>query len=338
MNRKLKNVILFGIFIVILFLSTLTRQFSNDILWKQDKNSTKEFQGIVFQNPSDITNLRVSRIPVEGTDGKLIKYDVEFSYTGDGSSFRILGTPVRQIFFDSKVDAKHSVANLKGDYDKVSNTLFNDKLSLKLPISTEDAKLNAKTEIRGTLDSEVETYNFSLYYNPMEFKYRQEDVISKLSVFITNAKIEKFTNSQNASEAQNITFAESGFNVNAQEFKDNSKLTEISIINNLSKIVFIVSAILILALIWLDKKNLSPIFVLLMMLMVLTFYRFLDMGTTALGALIIMPILGYVSACIARLMSKDTLKVTGKELKQNLAYTIIFFVVILVVLIIPRAI
>lgn len=338
MNRKLKNVILFGIFIVILFLSTLTKQFSTDILWKQDENPTREFQGILFQNPSDITNLRVSRTPVDGYGGRLIKYGVEFSYIGDGSNFRILGTPVRQVFFEAPIEVKYSVANLKGDYDKISNMLFNEKLSLKLPLDSKETNLKAKSEIRVKLDSNVESYNFSLYYEPMDIKYRQEDVISRTSVFLTNAKVDKFTNSQKVTDAQNISFSDSGFTVNAQEFKDNAKLSGITIVNNLARIIFIVSTLLVLALIWLDKKNVLSLNILLTMLMILTFYRLLDMGVTSLGALLIMPIIGYISTCIARLMGKDTIHLTTKELKQNLAYTIIFFIVILIVIIIPRAI
>lgn len=338
MSRKLKNVILFGIFIVILFLSTLTRQFSTDILWKQDENSAKEFQGILFQNPSDVTNFRVSRSSVDGYDGNLIKYNVEFSYIGDGSSFRVLGTPVRQIFFEAPIEAKYSVANLKGDYDKISNMLFNEKLSLKLPLDPKETKLQAKSEIRVKLDSEVENYNFSLYYTPMDIKYRQKDIVSRTSVFLTNAKVDKFTNLQKVTDAQNVSFSDSGFTVNAEEFKDNSKLSGISILNNLSRIIFIVSTLLVLALIWIDKKNVLSINILLTMLMTLTFYRLLDMGATSIGALVIMPIIGYIATCISRLMSKDTLKLTSKELKQNLAYTIVFFIVILIVVIIPRAI
>lgn len=337
MSRKLKNIILFGIFIAILFFSTLTKQFSNDILWKQDKNSAKEFQGILFQNPSDIKNLRVSRVPFENSAYNLVRYNVEFSYTGDGSSFRILGTPVRQVFFDEGIEATHSVVNLKGDYDKIVTKLFNEKMVLGLPIKVEDLNLEPKSEIKVTLNPEVETYAFSIYYNSMDIKYRQEDVISKLSVFLTNANIDKFTNSQSATDAQNINFSDSGFNVNAQQIKDNSKITSISLINNVSKVLFIGAAIIILALIWVDKKNLSLLYIPLMMSMILTFYRFMDMGATAIGALIIMPIIAYISTCIARLMSKDSARITGKELKQNLAFAILFFIVVLIVIIIPRA-
>lgn len=338
MNRRLKNLILFGIFIIILFISTLAKQFSTEILWKQDSDTAKEFQGLLFQNPTEISNLKVSRTPVEGANGNLVRYDVDFTYSGEGSSFRILGTPVRQIFFESPILAEHSVVSLKGDYDKVSQVLMNDKLALNLPLNNEDLKLSSKSEIKVTLDPEVENYTFSMYYNPMNIKYMQENVISQISVFLTNAKIDKFTNSQNITDVQNTNFTESGYNVNVQEYKNNSKLTEISLINNLSKIIFVVSTVLSVALIWIDKKSLSTLFIPIFMLMVLSFYRFLDMGISTFGALCIMPIIAYISACISKLMGRDTLKLTKKDYKQNLAFTIVFFIIVLVVIIIPRAI
>ncbi|EFI42502.1 MULTISPECIES: hypothetical protein [Peptoniphilus] len=338
MSKKLKNVILFGIFILILFVSTITKQFSSSVLWTQPDNKGTEFSGLLFKNPTEISNLTVAR-NVEKTDsGDLIRYDVEFEYQGDNSSLRILGVPVRQIFFNAGVVPSHSEVVLKGDYDKINEKLFNEKLSLKDSYKkTQNYEFKPVSQIRVPLKKIEGTYSFSIFYEPKELVYKGKDVLSKTSVFITNAKVDKFTNAQKMGENENPTFSDSGYYVNAQEMKNNSVISRISLVNNLSYVIFIVSFIITLAVIWLDKKSLNNIYIITFMLILLTFYRFLGMGVTILGALVIMPILAYIGVCITKLMNKDTTKLSKKELKQSLAYTILFFIIVLLVIVIPKA-
>lgn len=338
MNKKLKNVILFGIFILFLFISTFSKQFDSSNLWKDANDSGHGFNGLLFKNPIDVSNLTISR-NIEKTSSKnLIKYDIEFEYSGEDSSVRILGTPVRQIFFGNSVEPSHSVVELKGDYDNINAKLFNEKFSLRdYYKKTQDYNFKAISQIRVPLTSEDSTYSFTVYYEPRELLYRGKDLVSESSAFITNAKVDKFSNAQKMGDNENPTFSQGGFYVNAQEIKNNSAISRISIFNNLSYIIFLASTILVFALIWLDNKKLNKLYPIFLMLIILTFYRFLGKGSTTLGILVGYPILGYLGICISKLMNKDTLTLSKQELKQSLAYTIVFFIIILIVLIIPRA-
>ncbi|RVU55250.1 hypothetical protein [Anaerosphaera multitolerans] len=338
MNKKLKNVILFGVFILFLFLSTLSSQFDSSVLWKNVGDSGESFNGLLFKNPLDVSNLTVSRSIESNSSKKLVKYDVEFDYLGDDSSVRILGTPVRQIFFGDAIEPSHSVVTLKGDYDKINNRLFNEKLSLRdYYKKTSNYNLKAISQIRVPLVSSENTYSFTIYYEPRELLYRGKNLVSETDVFITNVTNVKFANTQKMNDGENTFFKDDGFYVNAQEIKENKTISRISLLNNLSYIVFAASVVIVLAFVWLDNKRLNKFYPILLMLILITFYRFLGKGSTTLGVLISYPILGYIGITISKLMSKEALVVTKNELKQNLAYTLVFLVVVLVLIIIPRA-
>ncbi|MGO1581020.1 MAG: hypothetical protein ACTHWZ_06400 [Peptoniphilaceae bacterium] len=339
MNNKFKNLILFCIFILILFISTFTNQFSTTSIWSQSNDISAEFSGLLFKNPTDVSNLTIERSVVKDKKESLIKYNIEFLHQGNDSNLRILGSPVRQVFFNDNIIPSHSEVTLKGDYDKVNEKLFNEKLSLRDSYKkTEDYEFKSNSYIRVPLQEEESTYSFTLYYKPRDLIYNQDKKVASSSVFITNAKVDKFTNSQKMGENENPTFNEGGFYVNAQELKDNSAISKISLLNNITSILFIISLVGVLAIIWLDKKSLSKLYIPLFMVIILTFYRFLGIGASTLAILIILPIISYLGACIARLMEKTTLILTKKELKQNLAYTILFFLLLLIIVVIPRAI
>ena len=338
MSKKLKNFILFVVFIAILFVSTFSSQFSNEVLWSKEPNDGGGFSGLLFKNPVEISDLVVSRaIEGKGKDS-LIRYDVEFSFSGDQSSLRILGIPVRQVFFNDGVVPKHSVVKLKGDYDKINEQLFNNKLKHReLYKNVKNYKFDAISEIRVPLESNIEKYKFSIYYEPDQLIYNKKKVVAENSVFITNARVQKFVNVSKDIEGENLNFSQSGFYVNAQEIINKSEISKISLINNVDSVLFVVSVICVLILIWMDKKKLNKLYILFLLLILLTFHRFLGLGVSTLAVLVIYPILAYIAACVARLMGKEELKLTKKDLKQNLAYTIAFFVVTLIIIIIPRA-
>lgn len=338
MSKKLKNFILFVVFIAILFVSTFSSQFSNEILWSNERNDGGGFSGLLFKNPVEISDLVVSRAIENKDKNTLIRYDVEFNFSGDNSSLRILGVPVRQVFFNDGIVPKHSSVTLKGDYDKINEQLFNNKLKHReLYKNIKDYNYKAISEIRVPLDKNIEKYSFSIYYEPTDLVYNKKNIVAENSVFITNARVQKFINVSKDVEGESLNFSQSGFYINAQEILNKAQISKISVINNIDSVVFVISIICVLILIWLDKKKWNKLYTLFLLLILLTFHRFLGLGVSTLAVLIFYPVLAYIAACISRLMGKEELKLTKKELKQNLAYTIIFFIVTLIIIIIPRA-
>ena len=71
--------------------------------------------------------------------------------------------------------------------------------------------------------------------------------------------------------------------------------------------------------------------------MIPTFYRFMDKGTSNLGVLIAYPISGFIASIVARLLASDgDFTLSGKEMKQSVAFLLMYFVFSLVFFMIPR--
>ena len=113
MNERIKKLVVFAIFILVLMLASLTAFFSKSLMWP-NAEVNREFDGILFNNADGVENLQVSRSLEKGANENLIKYDIKFNYTGEDSTARILGTPNRQIFFDEGVGFSKSKVKLNG--------------------------------------------------------------------------------------------------------------------------------------------------------------------------------------------------------------------------------
>lgn len=337
MSKKLKNLILFGIFIVILFLSTVSSAFDTDVLWSNGEENRK-FGGLLFKNPVEISDLVVSRTIEEENNKNLVRYDVNFKFSGTESSLRILGLPAKQVFLNNGIVPRHSVVKLKGDYDKINEQLFENKLKhSELYKKVKDFNYNASSEIRVPLNGEVEEYSFSIYYKPDELVYNDKHVVAENTVFITNARVNKFVNASKDIEGDNPTFSQSGFYVNAQEIINGGTISRISLLNNVDSVVFVVAIIGVLILIWLENKKFEKFYSLLYLIILFTFYRFLGLGSSAIGVLVIYPILGYIACLFAKLMTKEGYKgIKKKEYKQCLGIDILFYVISIIIVLIPR--
>lgn len=337
MSKRLKNVILFAIFILILFLFTFTSVFQKGILWPQ-LNHEREFTGIIFQNPANVTDLVISRSIVKENSEDLIKLDVTFTYDGNDSVARILGTPARNVFFAEKVNPTYSVVTLKGDFDKVNNTLFNEKLKLRdlYKKSPGDPEFVAKSVLKLPLTSKVNKYQFTVFYDPQPLMYSDGRKVEDATVFLTNARVEDWQESTKGTNSAKEAFSKSGYYVNQLELINESLVTKISFVNTLSTVLFLLSCIMMGILIWMNHKKFI-FFLIPMLIMIPSSYRFLEYGVSTLGLLIAFPILAFIAALIAHIMARPTIKMEKKEIKQSVAFAIVFFLFSLVLFIIPRA-
>lgn len=336
MTRSVKKIVIFVAFIVILFLFSLTKFFTRDLLWPNEE--MREFNGIIFANPTNIESFNVSR-SVENIENKdYIKYDLSFSYNGEDSTARILGTPTRHIFFGEEVDSSNSKAVLKGDFDKLNHYLLNEKLKLKdfyKKVKKSDFVANSYVKI--PVNSKVSDYKFSIYYDPTTLYFSGKKPVEEASIFVTNAKVENWVDNTKRAGSIKEAINNSGYYINRLEIINESLVSRISVINTISTILFIAMALVLALFIWLNKENF--IFYLIpMLVMIPTFYRFIDKGTSTLGILIIYPILAFIASLGAKVMTNEKNSLAIKDLKQSLAFTILYFVISLIIFIIPRAI
>lgn len=339
MNKKIKNYIIFALFILILFVFTFTKQFRTNMLWPDKYNTQPEFSGLQFQNPGDIEGLSITRSIVDNGNTKLIKMDVTFEFTGTNSTLRILGTPQREMFLNAGVTPVFSKQKLKGDFDKVNDVLFNEKLKYKeFYKKIPNYQFEPITEVKIPLDQSVPSYNFTLYVQPRNLYYANKGIVAYNNVFITNARVEKVVEQMGDINPDKQTFQQSGYYVNTIEVTNNSLINRVSFVNILSKIIFFAALALMVGLIWLDKKKMWPIYTGLFYLMTLTFYRVLGFSGTMFGTIILYPILAYIAAIAARIMERDTIAVKKKDLKQSLGIVLAFLVIVIIIFVIPRGI
>lgn len=334
MSDKVKKYIIFAVFFLVLILFSLTQFFSKDLLWPAS-GEEKYFNGIIFQNPTNIEDLVVSRSVEKDGKENLIKYDISFNYKGEDSTARIMGLPVRQIFFNNEITPIKSIASLKGDYEKVNNTLFTAKLKLK-DFYKKDDQFTPLSTIRIPLIEEKAPYSFTIYYKASSLYFSGGRKVEDTSVFITNARMSDFRESTKSTDSLKEAFNDSGYYVNKLELINDKFVSRINILNTLSTIVFLGCIAFVCLLIWLNKKN-NLYYLIPMFVMIPTFYRFIGKGTRTIAILIIYPILGFIASYLSKLLTKDELKIETKDLKQSLAYTIAYFAICIILFIVPRA-
>ncbi len=335
MNESIKKVVIFAIFILVLLLFSLTSFFSESLLWP-NSDVTREFDGIIFNNAEGIDDFNVFRSTIGNGDKRLVKYDIKFNYSGEDSTARILGTPVRQIFFGEGVNYKKSNANLKGDFDKVNETLFQEKLRLKDFFNkTNNKEFSALSEIKLDLSEEIGEYDFTVYYKPSPLYFSGAQRVEDVSVFVTNSKVNDWQESTKKTDSVKEAFNNSGYYINKLETVNEKLVSKIATLNTVSTVLFILITIATLALLWIKKGNFK-IYLVSLFVMIPTFYRFIGKGTSNLGVLIAYPILAFIASIIAKLISKEEIKLNKNDLKQSLAFAILYFIASIVLFIIPR--
>ena len=338
MNKRIKKLIIFAIFLLVLMLVSLTAFLSKSLMWP-NSNVEREFDGILFNNSDGVENLQVSRFVVNEDSEKLIKYDIKFNYTGEDTTARIMGTPIRQIFFGEGVNFTKSKVNLKGDFDKINKSLFEEKLKLKVKDfynKTENKEFKALSEVKLDLSEKVGEYDFEVYYSPNPLYFSGGQKVEDASIFVTNAKVENWTETTKSTDSVKEAYTNSGYYINKLELINQALINKISLINTISTVAFLILTIAVIALIWLDKGS-FPIYLGALFIMIPAFYRFIGKGTSNLGLLIIYPILGCLASIVARFLSADDDLTFGtKEMKQSLAFLLMYFVLSVVLFMIPR--
>ena len=338
MNKRIKKLIIFAIFLLVLMLVSLTAFFSKSLMWP-NSNVEREFDGILFNNSDGVENLQVARSVVNEGSEKLIKYDIKFNYTGEDTTARIMGTPIRQIFFGEGTNFSKSKVKLKGDFDKINKSLFEEKLKLKVKDfynKTENKDFKAVSEVKLDLSEKIGEYAFEVYYNPNPLYFSGGQKVEDASIFVTNAKVENWTETTKSTDSVKEAYTNSGYYINKLELIDQGLINKISLINTISTVAFLVLTLAVIALIWLGKGS-FPIYLGALFIMIPAFYRFMDKGTSNLGLLIIYPILGFIASIVARFLAADDDVTFGtKEMKQSLAFLLMYFVLSVVLFMIPR--
>lgn len=337
MNKKIRDIILYGILFLVIFASTFTSAFGKDLLWKPEQNKSKPFAGIYFDIPTNISNLKIRRSETEGLLDKIISYDIEFEYKGADSSMRVLGKIAEQSFFGDQVVPRHSKATLKGEYEKINNLLFDEKLNYgDLHKNLADYKFTSTSEIRVPLSESVKDYKFRISYEPKRLIYLENAQLEQVSVFLTNSRVDNFTDGEYSGESETQSFNESGMYVNVLEIFDAKRISSINFWKNVNNVLFILSVILVAAIIWIDKIKSPYLMIMAMLITALTFYRFFEVGVSVRAILIAFPLIGIITVLIGKLISRKKIIFNKFDFAQSLIGALLMFVLGLVLYLVPK--
>ena len=132
------------------------------------------------------------------------------------------------------------------------------------------------------------------------------------------------------------SFNESGMYVNVLELFDDAKINSINFWKNVNNVIFILSTILVVGLIWLGRTSNPYILMALMFANILTLYAFFEIGITTKGILYIFPILGIVTVILSRLMARDRLAFNKYDFSQSLGGAILLALLGIIVYVVPN--
>lgn len=320
----------------------MTHYFGDEVTFPIEKNQAKSFDGLIFDEPVNISNLTVKRSVETDQNENLYKYDIHFNYSGDPSDLRILNTPVRQIFFPEDVIASRSNATLKGEYDKINQAIIPSLSTAEWFTKLSDDKFLAKSEIRLPLDEEINEYDFTIYTKPRDLVLQTDKTLAEVGVFITNAKMGKFTDDVHLADddlsPKMTTKEESGIYVNALEIVNDPVAKNMKLGHNVGMFVFIISVIMVLASIWINRPQLMRLRVVGIFLNILSFAPFLNKGVSNVGALVVLPILTFIAYVLTQLFGRRKFVLKANDFKRALGVALIFLVVSIFVFIVPRGI
>lgn len=337
MDRRVRNFLAYGLVLILLILSLLSPYVGKDQIWKKENNVARSFNGLSFDIPENISQFSINR-SLENEEGEsLITYDIEFEYSGRPSNMRVVGQVSRQAFFPEA--PSFSKVNLKGGYDDVNQVLFNERLHLRQYYKNVDPYLlEANSTIRVPLNEDTKNYSFSLSYNPRELVYKENDKISDMAVFVTNARVDAFTDTNTSENIKQESFIESGLYVNQFERFTDGSITSINTYRNIGSGIFILSFVLMLILIWTDNTSKRALTMLLMMVSILSFYKLAGVGISTRGLLLIYPILGIFVVLVSNIMPRENIRLNRSDFSQAIAGGLLALILAILVFVVPPTI
>ncbi|NLY21462.1 MAG: hypothetical protein GXZ08_09300 [Tissierellia bacterium] len=340
MNKKVKNAILYAILLIMLFISTFSKMFDVSNIWKPQNNGNTSFNGIYFEKPGNVYNLKVVRSLATENGSDKLQYDIEFEYSGQPSNMRIIGDVSQQAFFGDGVVPKHSNVVLKDQYDEINRMLFNEKLHLrdyykKMP--EYNFASNSSIRVPLTDNEDVNTYKFRLTYTPRYLVSGNDNVIGKMGVFLTNGRVDKFTDSSYELKSETSKFTNAGMQVYTLEVFDDAKLGRMDTFKNINNVIFIMSVIGMVILVAASKKINEFAAIGLMFISILTFYKFFGVGVSPKATYTALPIMAFITVLLGKQMPKDKIEFGKYDFSQALVGAVIFSIISILVFVLPVA-
>lgn len=94
------------------------------------------------------------------------------------------------------------------------------------------------SEVKLDLSEKVGEYAFEVYYNPNPLYFSGGQKVEDASIFVTNAKVENWTETTKSTDSVKEAYTNSGYYINKLELIDQGLINKISLINTISTVAF----------------------------------------------------------------------------------------------------
>ena len=338
MQKQLKNGIIFVVFLLLCFLLTFSPLMKDKVVLSPDEAKNAAFDGLIFDDPTAIDSLQVTR-RIEKGPKTLYRYDVKFHYQGKGSSVRVLGVPVRNVYLPKGANGSKSKVKLKGEYDKINGAVY-DNLQMKNLLDKEKIAFQATSEMRIPLSEDVEDYAFTIVTDPATVTAYTGKTMADIGVFLTNVKMEKFSDALGIEDKglrpETSTKTQSGVYMNTLELIDGKVMSRTTTAKTVAVAASVIAVVCGLALLLLDKGKLLPVVYVAMVLFAFAIPVARLKAPSNAGIFIGLPLLAFVGYLLFKLMTRSRLKLKAVDFKQALGMAIVVFVLATYFFAVPR--
>lgn len=338
MQKQLKNGIIFVVFLLLCFLLTFSPLMKDKVVLSPDEAKNAAFDGLIFDDPTSIDSLQVTR-RIEKGPKTLYRYDVKFHYQGKGSSVRVLGVPVRNVYLPKGANGSKSKVKLKGEYDKINGAVY-DNLQMNTVLGKEKLTFQPASEMRIPLSEEVEDYAFTVVTDPATVVSYTGRTMADIGVFLTNGKVDKFSDALGIEDKglrpETSTKTQSGVYINTLELMDQGVMGRAHAVKTVATVLTILSAVAGLVILLLDRRKLYPVVYGAMVLFAFAAPALRLKAPTNGGIFIAMPVAAFVAYLLFKLMTRSSLKLKALDFRQGLGMALIVFVLATYIFAVPK--
>lgn len=193
MNKRYKNIIILIVFLLGIYILTFSSLVKNQNRYA--RNIREPFHGIIFEDSSMISDLNIER-SIDYINN-IVEYSYSFNYHGEGNlEVYILGKNVEDIISQNNMMVEDIVQIVVDNAEIISQKIVKESKLKPIYDNIKDFEYSGVSFIKLNF-SKNDTYLLKIKF-PMREVFEKNKIIIYLSTFITNAKVDNITDTDNS--------------------------------------------------------------------------------------------------------------------------------------------
>lgn len=193
MNKRYRNLIIFIVFLLGIYVLTSSSLVKNQNRYA--RNIREPFHGIIFEDSSMISDLNIER-SIDYINN-IVEYSYSFNYNGEGNlEVYILGKNIEDIISQNNIMVEDTVEVVVENAEIISQEIVKESKLKPIYNNIKDFEYSG-VSFKKLNFPKNDAYLFKIKF-PMREVFDRNKVIIKLSTFITNAKVDNITDTDNS--------------------------------------------------------------------------------------------------------------------------------------------